>query len=469
MAQFDCDVAVIGAGTAGLSAERQARAHGASTLLIDPHFAGTMCANVGCMPSKLLIAAAEAAQRARKAPVFGIETGQFSVDGAAVMARLRAERDRFVSATKRSFDDLPEGTMVRAAVRFTGPRTLSLDNGDTIDARAIVIATGSTPRVPDEFAALGDAVLTNRNIFELVDLPGSLAVIGGGAIGLELAQAMARLGVETALFDKSDTLAGIDDPDVRASLAAIIGDDLELHLGVDVEPHMAENGARIVWSGAERGERTFDKVLVAIGRAPQVSTLDLEHAGIALDDDGVPAFDRDTMQCGSAPIFIAGDANAHAPILHEASNEGAVAGRNAALHPEFTRTERSPRFTITFTDPPLAVVGEPPQTDSVTGTASYRDQGRAKVEARGEGLVKVYASQKDGRITGAVLLAPGADHMAHLFALAIMRGETASSLLDMPFYHPTLEEGLKPALREICKATRAELPEGRDLGNAPGA
>ena len=470
MGDLKCDVAVIGAGTAGISAERKARAHGATTLLIDPAFDGTMCANVGCMPSKLLIAAAKAAHDARTAGVFGVETGPVRPDGPRVMARVQAERDRFAASTRTLFDRLPPGTTIKARARFTGPATLALSNGHTVEAKAVVIAVGSTPNMPDGYAALGARVLTNETIFELSDLPRSLAVVGGGAIGLEIAQAMARLGVETALFNRSQILGAVDDPDVQGALAGIIGESVALHLGVEVTPHAAENGVRMVWRGGDGGgERVFDKVLVATGRTPALDGLDLERAGLALDERGVPLFDRETMQCGNAPVFIAGDADADAPILHEASNEGAVAGRNAAEFPSVERTCRTPRFTITFIDPPLAVVGAPPREGDTTGRSSYENQGRARVEARAKGLVRLYADPADGRLTGAVLLAPAADHMAHLLALAIMRGETASDLLDMPFYHPTLEEGLRKALRDICRATPLPLPDDRDGGDAPGA
>ncbi len=204
-----CDVAVIGAGTAGLAAERAARANGASTLLIDPNFSGTTCATVGCMPSKLLIAASRAAQSARTSRQFGIEVGDVKIDGKAVMQRVRTERDRFVRLTQESFDEIPDGVRQRGLAKFFDPRTLSLDDGRMIEAGSIVIATGSSPSVPDAFAKLGSRILSNETIFDLEDLPNSLAVIGSGSIGLELAQAMARLGVEVTLFDNGDRLGGI--------------------------------------------------------------------------------------------------------------------------------------------------------------------------------------------------------------------------------------------------------------------
>jgi len=465
----DCDVAVIGAGTAGLAAERSARRQGARTLLIDPDFRGTLCANTGCMPSKLIIAAATVAHRARKADVFGIRTGDIAVDGVAVMDRVRRERDKFAKATRSSFDDLPAGTCIEARARFTGPTELALENGDTVSARSVVIATGSYPSLPKPFQELGLLALTNETLFELETLPSSLAVIGGGAIGLELAQAMARLDVYTVLFDHADTIGPARHPEVQRAIADVIGAELPLHLGVDVSAQVEDGKVRIQWSGASEGSRLFDRVLVATGRPPQLADLELEATGLELDEHGIPVFDRTTMQCGDAPIFLAGDANADAAVLHEASNEGSVAGRNAVAFPAVSAVARTPPFTLTFTDPPLAILGAPPETGGVAGCASFADQGRAKVEARARGLIRLYAAARDGRLIGAELFCPGADHMSHLLAHAIQRGETARDVLEMPFYHPTFEEGLKSALRDICARMRIDPPSDRDAGDLPGA
>jgi dihydrolipoamide dehydrogenase len=167
-----------------------ARKAGAKTLLIDDRFAGTTCASVGCMPSKLLIAAARAVFDARKASTFGIET-KTSVDGRAVMARVREERDRFVAETLKSIERIPAGICVRRRARFSDATTLALDDRRKVSAKAVVIATGSLPSVPKPFEKLGDIVLTNETIFELESLPRSVAVVGAGPLGLELAQAMA--------------------------------------------------------------------------------------------------------------------------------------------------------------------------------------------------------------------------------------------------------------------------------------
>ncbi|MFN3275232.1 MAG: dihydrolipoyl dehydrogenase [Paracoccus sp. (in: a-proteobacteria)] len=471
-ATLTCDVAVIGAGSAGLSAERAA---GARTLLIDPDFDGTLCATAGCMPSKLLIAAARAAHHARRAAEFGISAGNLRIDGPRVMARVRRERDRFARLTRDSFDDLPEGAAIRGRARFAGPGRLVLTDGRGIRARAIVIATGSAPVIPDAFRDLGDAVLTTDTLFDQPDLPRRLAVVGGGPIGLEIAQAMGRLGAEVTLFDGQAVLGKARCPDVHAALRAAVAQDVILRLGCSTRAARAGDKVRISWQahqddpqGCADGEALFDHVLIATGRAPALEGLDLPASGLHLDDRGTPVFDRDTMQCGDAPVFLAGDANADAPLLHEASDEGAIAGRNAARFPHVAAARRSIPFTLTFTDPPLAAIGVAAEAAAISATSDYGDQGRARVDGQNQGLVRIHADAT-GRLTGADLCAPGGEHLAHLLAWAIQTGASADDVLALPFYHPTLEEGLRPALRQICRQAALPQPPNRDSGCPAGS
>jgi dihydrolipoamide dehydrogenase len=464
-----CDVAIIGAGTAGLAAERSARRAGAKTLLIDDRFAGTTCASVGCMPSKLLIAASRAAHAVRIAPTFGIAVPAPAIDGAAVMARVRKERDAFVASTLRGIGQLPAGITLRAKAHFAERTLLALEDGRQVSATAIVIATGARPRVPKMFAALGDRVLTNETIFELARLPASIAVIGAGPLGLELGQALARLGVDTEIFDQGERLAALNDESVAAELRTILQGELLLRLGVSLTAEQNGNGALLSWTGPSSGTKRFERVLVATGRPPNLADLKLGNTGLALDDNGTPFFDRQTLQCGDAPIFIAGDADAAFPVLHKASEEGAIAGRNAATFPNILWAKRSIAFSIMFTDPPLAVLGDPPRDDDVVGFASFANQGRAKVEASNKGVIRVYADSKNGRLRGAAMVGPGTDHIAHLIAWAIERGETATALLHLPIYHPTYEEALKPALRQICETIGALSTIDQDAGISPGS
>jgi dihydrolipoamide dehydrogenase len=470
MTNLTCDVAIIGAGTAGLAAERSARRNGAKTLLIDEGFGGTTCASVGCMPSKLLIAAGNAMHAVEQAKVFGVEASA-QVDGVAVMARVRKQRDAFVAGVETSIDKLPDEVKIEARAKFAGATILALSDGRQVNAKSVVIATGSSPAIPDMFDAVRDRVLTNESIFELKDLPGSIGVVGAGALGLELAQAMARLGVETMVFDTGETIGGLKDPHVAEAYHAILSREMPILLGVDLKADPDGDGVALSWKGSASGSKRFDYLLVATGRPPRIKDIGLETTGLALDDHGMPDYDRDTMQCGSAPIFIAGDADHDRAVLHEASAEGMIAGRNAASYPEVTPGKRTVPFAITFTHPNVAVIGKiakDDEADSVIGAASYDDQGRAKVEACNAGLVRFYADRRDGRLTGATMAGPAVEHSAHLIAWAIQSGWTATEVLDLPFYHPTFEEGMKDALRSICAEVHSPTPPDRDDGFTPG-
>ncbi|MCJ8139992.1 dihydrolipoyl dehydrogenase [Falsirhodobacter halotolerans] len=446
MPPIQCDVAIIGAGTAGLAAERSAREAGATTLLIDPQFRGTTCAAVGCMPSKLLIAAADAAQAVRDAATFGVHATP-AIDGPAVLARVRRMRDDFVAATLKGMEDIPPERLLRATARFTGPTRLITDTGAEIQARSVIIATGAVSATPKAFAAVKDHILTNETVFEIDDLPASLAVVGAGPVGIELAQAFARLGVNVALFDSSGSLAGLDEED-SDRLADILDSEMAIHRKVDLSARRQDGAAVLKWDGREQ---TFDKILMAAGRPPALEGLDLEAAGLELDDHGVPVFDAETMQCGTAPVFVAGDANHDRPILHEATREGELAGRNAARYPDVKSEPRPVSLAVTFTQPNVAQVGTAPEGRALVGLADYGDQGRAKIEGEAYGFARIVADTQ-GRLCAATLCMSDGEHIAQFLSLAIAAKMTARDLLDHPLYHPTLEEGLRGALSDIAKA-----------------
>jgi dihydrolipoamide dehydrogenase len=302
------------------------------------------------------------------------------------------------------------------------------------------------------FEALGDLVLTNETIFELRALPRSVAVVGAGDLGLGLAQALARLDVDIAVFEQSDHLAALHDAEVAEELKSVLSAEFPIRLGVKLDVTRTGNAACVSWSGCSTGTKSFDRVLVATGRPPQLQGLNLPSTGIPLDEGGIPHFDTTTLQCANAPIFMAGDVDGERPVLHEASWQGVIAGRNAAMFPNVRPGKRAVPLSIMFTDPPLATIGAPPSDATLVGVGSYADQGRAKIDACAAGVVRIYADGASGAITGAVLLGPGMDYIAHLFAWAIEFRQTAVHMLELPFYHPTLEEGLKHPLRQISES-----------------
>jgi dihydrolipoamide dehydrogenase len=456
MNEFDVDVAVIGAGTAGLAAYRAAAAAGKRTVLIEGGAYGTTCARVGCMPSKLLIAAAEAAHAPARWDAFGLRLdGRMRIDGAAVMERIRRERDRFVGFVLDGVNAIPERDRVRGHARFVDDHALQIDGTRRIGFSRAVIATGSSPQVPPFLKALGDRLLVNDDVFEWNDLPRSVAVFGPGVIGLEIGQALARLGVRVLMFGRSGHAGPFSDPVVRAYAVRTFEQELELDTNADVRSvERVDDGVRVIFRGADGMERdeVVSYVLAATGRTPNVRDLGLEHTRLELDARGVPLFDRTTMQCGHHPIFIAGDANDDLALLHEAADEGRIAGQNAARYPAVVPGLRRVPLGIVFSDPQLAVVGVrhadlAPGT-FVTGSMSFEDQGRSRVMLRNRGLLHVYADLVTGRLLGAEMIGPDAEHLAHLLAWAVQMRLTLLQALEMPFYHPVIEEGLRTALRD---------------------
>jgi len=335
MNEYDVDVAIIGAGTAGMAAYREARKYTDRLALIDGGTLGTTCARVGCMPSKLLIAAADAAHHVQHTDQFGIRAALSSIDGPAVMERVRSERDRFVGFVEESVASFDEGHLIRENAQFVDDHTLALSSGKHITARAVVIAVGSRPNIPAPFKIAGDRLIVNDDVFDWTDLPGSVAVFGAGVIGLELGQALHRLGVKVSLFGRDHGVGPLSDPEIRAYAAKTFADEFPAHWHADTTVSLGDGGVIVNWKdGSGSGEQTFDYLLAATGRRPNTDNLRLENTSLdASAANRKVAFDDLSMQAGKGNIFIAGDATDERPILHEAADEGRLAGENAARMP----------------------------------------------------------------------------------------------------------------------------------------
>lgn len=478
MKTLKTDVAIIGAGTAGMAAYRRVVAHGRAALLIEGGPYGTTCARVGCMPSKLLIAAADAAHQLRQATLFGVHGGEPRIDGAAVMRRVRAERDRFVGTVLQAVQSWPAEQRLQGSAAFVAPGKLAIDDRLLVEAERIVIATGSSPSVPADWrAALGDRLVVTDDVFEWLTLPASLAVVGAGAIGLELAQALACLGVRVRLFGRGGRVAVLSDPVVNAQALKLIA--AELPYEPDAQIHAvarAGGGIEVDYeAGGTRHCERFDLLLAATGRHPNVAALRLERSGLILNADGVPVFDADTAQVGEHPVFIAGDVTHERPLLHEAADAGRLAGDNASRFPELRERQRKAPLAIVFTDPQIALVGE--RHDELrkrgarfeAGEVSFDDQGRSRVTGRNRGVLRVYGEHGSGRFLGAEMIAPAGEHLAHLLAWAVQQQMTVQAMLDCPYYHPVIEEGVRTALRVLNRRLkRGPAPIEHCLDCGPG-
>lgn len=462
MKQIQADVVVIGGGTAGMGAFRNARLHTDNVYLIESHAFGTTCARVGCMPSKLLIAAAEARHHALHTDPFGVHLDKESVtvNGEEVMNRVKSERDRFVGFVVSDVEEWPADKRIMGAAKFVDEHTVQIDDHTQIKADRIVIATGSRPVVLPQWQALGDKVIINDDVFSWNTLPKRVAVFGPGVIGLELGQALHRLGVEVQIFGVSGSLGGISDPVVLDEAKTVFGEELVLHLDAQTEAKLNDQGeVEISWSeNGESGVFTADYLLAAVGRRPNVDNIGLENINIDLDDRGVPKAHPLTMQTSIPHIFIAGDASNQLPLLHEASDQGKIAGDNAGMYPNIKNGLRRSHIGVVFTSPQIASIGlkyaqvmeryKNPEC-VVIGEVSFRNQGRSRVMLVNKGHMRVYAEQGTGLFIGAEIVGPAAEHLAHLLAWAHQQKMTIPQMLDMPFYHPVIEEGLRTALRDV--------------------
>jgi dihydrolipoamide dehydrogenase len=462
MEKLKIDVAIIGAGTAGLATHRAARARGKTAVLIEGGPYGTTCARVGCMPSKLLIAAAEAAHSVERFDEFGLRLdGELRVDGRAVMARVKRERDRFVGFVLAGVEAIPAQDKLRGSARFVDDNTLDLDGRVQVRFTTAVIATGSSPATAPFLRDLGERLIVNDDVFEWDDLPRSVAVLGPGVIGLELGQALSRLGVKVHVFGRSGHVGPFSDPDLRDYAAKTFAEEFHLDLYSPVESlRKTERGVEIRYCNGDAVD-IVDYVIATTGREANVRNLGLENTSLALDREGVPVFDRSTLRCGASNIFIAGDASNDLMLLHEAADEGRIAGENAAAYPFVAPGHRRAPLAIVFSDPQIAIVGprfdELPDGSFVVGKVSFEDQGRSRVMLKNRGLMHVYADIETGRLLGAEMIGPDAEHLGHLLAWALQMKLTIAEILELPFYHPVVEEGLRTALRDA----QAKLSEAR--------
>jgi len=461
------DVAVIGAGTAGMNAFSTLRKAGARAVIVDQGPLGTTCARVGCMPSKAVLQAGKrwdtlcallpAAHRAQALEVLpqGTTTPQ------QLWAAALATRDTLVEGNIRQLHELAQDALHLGQARFSGPQTLVLESGTTVQAKAFVLATGSEAvRPPALASALGNRLITTEELFYLPELPRSLAVVGLGPLGLEMGLALARLGVQVVGTNRSQRLGQMDDPEVAAAALAYFGQAFPMAFGQEVQAQLRSDGRVDFRAGTVQAP--VDWVLAAAGRTPRIQDLALEQAGAHFDEQGRLRWDRTTQQATGVPLFVAGDASSDRPLMHEAAVGGVIAAQRALQHLGLEKGQplrrRSAPLSIVFSDPDLAVVGKRFKdlpADAVVATTRGSGNGRSKIMQAPHHVLRLYADASSRKLLGASVFCAGGEHLAHQLAWAVQRGETVESLRDLPYYHPTVEEMIDNALKELRRAFKA--------------
>jgi pyruvate/2-oxoglutarate dehydrogenase complex dihydrolipoamide dehydrogenase (E3) component len=442
-----CDVCVIGAGSAGLSVASGAAQLGMRTVLFERVEMGGDCLNYGCVPSKALLAAARAARDARGTSRFGISVGAPEIDFCAVMAHVRGVIANIApNDSVERFEGLGV-RVVRADARFSGPREVE-GGGYRVRARQIVIAAGSTAAIPP-ISGIGDvATFTNESIFSLSQRPDHLLIIGGGPIGVEMAQAFRRLGSKVTLFEGA-RLLGRDEPELVATLRATLNSEgVDVREGVSIaRVRRADGGIEIVLG---EGSQTIrgTHLLIAAGRRPRLEGLALEKAGVDFTAQGITVDSR--LRTTNSRIFAIGDIAAGPQFTHVAGYHASIVIRNA-LFRLGARVDYRALPWVTYTDPELAHAGlterearERFGRNVHVVAAEFSANDRAQTERETAGSIKA-VTHADGTILGASVLGRDAGELIHLWVLAIAERLKLSALTGLIFPYPTRGEISKAA------------------------
>ena len=440
------DVIVIGGGSAGYAAARTARDAGADVAIVDQGPLGGLCILRGCMPTKAILRSAEVAALFRRAKEFGLSPVSVQTDLSAIVDR----KDRLV----REFADYriqqlrdPKFTLYQSRVVFRSPHEITV--GKTVlSAGSFILATGSRPcevLIPGLAQA---EYFTSDTILDLRTQPGSLIVLGGGAVALELGQFFARIGTRVTILQRGETLLSEMDEDVgRALEAALIDEGIEVVTGVQLLRVTHDERGKTLWVMKDGCERSYvgEEILQALGRRPNIEGLHLDLAEVTVDDERIVV--DDTMRTSQGHIYAVGDVNDLTPIVHLAIQQGEIAAYNA-MHPDRPAKELDHRLAaeVVFTDPQVAVVGLNEALCRIGGipylTASYpfADHGKALCLGSTHGFVKLLCAPQTGELLGAQIVGPEAGELIHELIAVMYYHGTAADLLRMPHYHPTLAE-----------------------------
>jgi pyruvate/2-oxoglutarate dehydrogenase complex dihydrolipoamide dehydrogenase (E3) component len=443
------DLIVVGGGTAGLVTAAGSAGIGARVALIERDRLGGECLWNGCVPSKALIAASRAAHDAQEAVRFGVVATSTELEFGRVMDWVREAQQRIAP------HDSPEHfrslgvDVIAGSARFTGDRTLDVD-GKSLSAKRIVIATGSKPAVPliDGLEAVN--YLTNETIFSLERQPKTLLILGAGAVGLELAQAFARLGTHVQVIEAAPQLLPREDHELAELLSdRLRSEGVEIHLDSAAELASQQSGrVQLHISGANARVFEGDALLVATGRMPNLESLDLAKAGVEVTKPGVVV--DDTLRTTARGVWAAGDCIGPLRFTHVADYQARLVVRNA-FFPFHSKADYSVVPWVTFSEPELAHVGlterearERLGSDVRVWRREFNDVDRAIVDGNTDGLVKLITDRK-GRIVGGHILGHGAGNMIGEVVLAMKHGISASALGNTIHAYPTYPEAIRQA------------------------
>ena len=446
------DICIIGGGSGGLSVAAGAAQLGASVVLFERAEMGGDCLNTGCVPSKAMLEAAKIAKIANNGmPSMGISAGQAEIDFGAVKAHVR---DVIAGIAPHDSEERFRGlgiNVIKSEASFTSKDSVTaIQDGEPISVRAkyFVVATGSHPVAPPINGLEGVSYYTNETIFDLNEKPQHLIIIGGGPIGIEMAQAHRRLGCDVTVLEAS-AIMGRDDPDLVGRLMTKMTDEGIRLIEQARITSITQNGARIVIDISDGESIEGTHLLVAAGRRPNIDTLNLEAASISYDARGIQTDNR--LRSSNKRVYAIGDVAGRHQFTHVAGYHAGIVIRNILFKlPAKLRDDAIP--WVTYTDPELAQTGLT-WTEAVSRYGAeavrrtdweLRDNDRARAARRTEGLIRVI-SDKKGKILGASILAPNAGELIHSWTLALQAGLKMSAMAGTIAPYPSWSEASKRA------------------------
>jgi pyruvate/2-oxoglutarate dehydrogenase complex dihydrolipoamide dehydrogenase (E3) component len=455
MAHYDFDIVVIGGGAAGLTASGLAAAMGAKTALVERERTGGECTWTGCIPSKALLRAARVAHTIRTAARYGLDQAEPTFDFARVMERVRATR-------REVYEDADAPELIRGRnidliegdASFTDPHTLAVigsEGSRVVTARYFIICSGSSPALMHVPGLAGDLVLTNTTLFEISELPARLVVVGGGAVGIEMAQAFRRFGSQVTVVEQKEEILPGDEPEcARFIRERLESEGIRFYLqsrldtvAKDNQGHFAQISSGERWTSAR-----FDLVLNASGRKPNVERLALEAAGVEYTEHGITI--NHSAQTSASHIYACGDVAEGLRFTHTAEDMAKTAVMRLLLKVPATIERRSVPC-VTFSDPEAARLGKTSAELKSAGTRfetirfPYSKIDRARCDRTDEGFIMLHLAPVTGKLYGAHIVGENAGEMINELALAMHNGISLRDISGTLHAYPTYLLGVRRA------------------------
>jgi pyruvate/2-oxoglutarate dehydrogenase complex dihydrolipoamide dehydrogenase (E3) component len=452
------DLAVIGGGAGAWTAMRVARSLGKKVVLFEDEHLGGTCVNVGCIPTKAMVRSAEVVETIKSATRYGVAVEGFRVDFHAVMARVNGIVQASRSFYERAVASDPDVLWVPRTVRFTSPTRLEWEGG-ALEADRIIIGSGTEALWPD-VPGLRECGIDSTGILELDALPERLVIDGGGVIAVEFAQIFARLGTRVTLVARGPRILRTVDADATAVVErALRRDGVRLMHDTNVTSARRHLGGwhevEVERNDGEKETVLADAILVATGRTPKVSGLDLAAAGVEIDPaTGGPKVDGE-LRTTSPHTWAVGDALGRQLYTHVANHEGPMAAKNALLDAHIVPDFYDQVPGAVFCDPELAVVGlrsdeaRARGLDAVTGTYPMTRNGKARAIGRDEGFIRMVVERGTKRILGATLVCHDAANALQEILVAMAADGTIAPIRTAIHTHPTIVEAVNACAREI--------------------